>query len=62
MSALSCGLSWERASRMRFPELQWALTARSEALGSDDGGRGGRGGGGRVREATQADIAAFARA
>lgn len=56
MSALSCGIPFERAARMGLQELRMALTARSESLQTRSGSRDG---GPRVREATQADIRAF---
>lgn len=56
MSALSCGLSWERAGRMTYGELTCAIRARGAASG---GGAAQAGGGQRVRDATRADIRKF---
>lgn len=54
MSALSCGVSMERAARMTYPELCMAVRARNETRGSQDDGKTDG-----VRDATQADIRAF---
>lgn len=54
MSALSCGVSMERAARMTYPELCMAVRARNEMRGGQDDGRSDG-----VRDATQADIRAF---
>lgn len=53
-TAMQCGLSWERASRMGLQQLRMVVTARSESMsgGSDRDDNG-------VRDATQADIKAF---
>lgn len=54
MSALSCGISMERAARMTYPELCMSVRARNETRGDSDDGRSDG-----VRDATQADIRAF---
>lgn len=52
-------MDFGRASRMRFPELSMLVRARNESIAPRDEGREKRPGGGRVREATQADIRMF---
>lgn len=46
-AALSIGVSFERASRMTFPEIQMLASARSDMNGKEGAG---------ARAATQADI------
>lgn len=58
-AALSCGLDFQRASRMRFPELSMLVRARNESVSSKSEGKSSRGDGRRVRDATQADIRKF---
>ena len=56
MAACECGISWERACSMRFTEVTMAVRAHNDMhSGGDDGEKGS---GGKVREATQADIKA----
>ena len=50
---MSFGLSHERASRMTLNELRMYVDARSDMLAEPEKGK--------VRDATQADIRAFAR-